>query len=64
MQKSKLKKSDRVSPKILATELGYLQRLIEAKNYGYGEELIEQICSRLENYDWEKIREAENEQNR
>ncbi len=57
--KTSLKKSDRISPAILQTELHSLARLNGERNYGNAEELIAQITARLINYDWAKIREAE-----
>lgn len=54
-----MKPPKRISPAILKTWLSMIKDSINAKNYGYAEELIDSVMERVERYDWKKLKEIE-----
>lgn len=54
-----MKPPKRISPAILRTRLSMIKAAINAKNYGYAEEMIDSVMERMNRYDWKRLKEIE-----
>jgi len=57
-----MKKPKRISPAILRERLAVIKDMINSRNYGMAERLIDEVMDCINTrYDWKKLREIETE---